>query len=258
MLTAVYGAADGPTFWGSERFGAGHADEGHHQTTKPRSEAVVAHDPHTPHESPLSMTIPLIVLAVLSTVGGLVGVPYAISSMIGGHPENYFEETLAPVVSHVPSAGAGENGAAEVQFLTPRPEPVDGKPALAPTSESSEAAETHDPHEITQERLLALISVMIALTGIGIGWFMFNRQPLMQMPRLLENKYYVDEIYDATIIQPINVGSREGLWKIIDAGVIDGVLVHGVGHCQKVRRNLPVYAKSVRALAMPRLFWPAL
>jgi hypothetical protein len=147
----------------------------------------------------------------------------------GFHPENYFEETLAPVVSHVPSAGAGENGAAEVQLLTPRPEPVDGKPALAPTSESAEAAETHDPHEITQERLLALISVMIALTGIGIGWFMFNRQPLMRMPRLLENKYYVDEIYDATIIQPINVGSREGLWKIIDAGVIDGVLVHGVG-----------------------------
>ena len=56
---------------------------------------------------------------------------------------------------------------------------------------------------------------MIALTGIGIGWFMFNRQPLMQMPRLLENKYYVDEIYDAAIIQPINVGSREGLWKIV-------------------------------------------
>ena len=232
LLTAVYMTRlMVMTFWGSERFGAGHADEGHHQAEHGghSPEAAAAHDPHTPHESPLSMTIPLIVLAVLSTVGGLVGVPYAISSMIGGHPENYFEETLAPVVSHVRSAGAGENGAAEVQLLTPRPEPVDGKPALAPTSESAEAAETHDPHEITQERLLALISVMIALTGIGIGWFMFNRQPLMRMPRLLENKYYVDEIYDATIIQPINVGSREGLWKIIDAGVIDGVLVHGVG-----------------------------
>ena len=58
---------------------------------------------------------------------------------------------------------------------------------------------------------------------------MFKNQPLRQMPRLLENKYYVDEIYDATIIKPINVvGSREGLWKLFDIGVIDG-LIHGLG-----------------------------
>jgi NADH-quinone oxidoreductase subunit L len=48
------------------------------------------------------------------------------------------------------------------------------------------------------------------------------------MPRILENKYYVDEIYDATLIRPINAGSREGLWKIFDIGVIDGLL-HSLG-----------------------------
>ncbi len=48
------------------------------------------------------------------------------------------------------------------------------------------------------------------------------------MPRLLENKYYVDEIYDAAIINPIKVGSREGLWKLFDVGVIDGFL-HAIG-----------------------------
>ena len=48
------------------------------------------------------------------------------------------------------------------------------------------------------------------------------------MPRLLENKYYVDEIYDATIIRPVHFFSREGLWKIFDLGVIDG-LIHGLG-----------------------------
>jgi NADH-quinone oxidoreductase subunit L len=48
------------------------------------------------------------------------------------------------------------------------------------------------------------------------------------MPRILENKYYVDEIYDATIINPIKVGSREGLWKLFDVGVIDGFL-HALG-----------------------------
>ena len=69
---------------------------------------------------------------------------------------------------------------------------------------------------------------MVALVGIGIGWLMFQRQPLRQMPRLLENKYHVDEIYDAAIINPINVTSREGLWKIFDIGVIDGFL-HTLG-----------------------------
>jgi len=50
----------------------------------------------------------------------------------------------------------------------------------------------------------------------------------MPMPTLLENKYYVDEIYDATIINPVKVGSREGLWKLFDVAVIDGI-VNGLG-----------------------------
>jgi NADH-quinone oxidoreductase subunit L len=81
---------------------------------------------------------------------------------------------------------------------------------------------------LNEERLFTLISVVIALLGIGIGWLIFQRQPLRQMPRLLENKYYVDEAYDAAIINPIHVTSREGLWKIFDVGVIDGFL-HTLG-----------------------------
>ena len=46
--------------------------------------------------------------------------------------------------------------------------------------------------------------------------------------RVLENKYYVDEIYDAAIVQPIRIVSEEGLWKIVDVRVIDGA-VNGVG-----------------------------
>ncbi|MGZ8842108.1 MAG: NADH-quinone oxidoreductase subunit L [Pyrinomonadaceae bacterium] len=231
LLTAVYMTRlMVMTFWGSERFGAGHADELHHKAEHDghSPEATASHDPHTPHESPLSMTIPLIVLAVLSTVGGLVGVPYALSSLTGGHPENYFEETLSPVVNHVPASNEGESEA-NVRWLSPEPEKVDGKPAVAPVGESSHSAsESHSPEEISHERVLAGVSVLIALAGIGIGWFMFQRNPLKQMPRLLENKYYVDEIYDATIIQPIHVVSREGLWRIFDLGVIDGI-IHTVG-----------------------------
>jgi len=84
-----------------------------------------------------------------------------------------------------------------------------------------------------------LISVLIALTGISIGWFMFRQQPVRHLPRLLENKYYVDEIYDAAVIQPILIVSREGLWKIFDIGVIDG-LIHGLG------RTVVSVGKTVR------------
>ena len=232
LLTAVYMTRlMVMTFWGKERFGPGHDDELHHKVEHDghSPEATGPHDAHTPHESPLSMTIPLIVLAILSTVGGLVGVPYAISSLTGGHPENYFEKTLAPVISHAPASHDAENETSKLHWLSPQPEKVDGKPAVAPVGEAAHpASEAHSPEEVLQERLLAGASVLIALAGIGIGWFMFQRRPLQQMPRLLENKYYVDEVYDAAIIKPIEVGSREGLWKIFDIGVIDGI-IHTIG-----------------------------
>jgi len=42
-----------------------------------------------------------------------------------------------------------------------------------------------------------------------LGWIIFQRRPLLAMPRILENKYYVDEIYDAVLINPINAGSAK-------------------------------------------------
>src|SRR5882724_2220836 len=96
LLTAVYMTRlMVMTFWGNERFRVAQVDnlrsEDEH-SGKPQVNNL-RHSDHTPHESPLTMTIPLIVLAVLSTVGGLVGVPYALSSLTGGHPENFFERT---------------------------------------------------------------------------------------------------------------------------------------------------------------------
>ena len=70
--------------------------------------------------------------------------------------------------------------------------------------------------------------MVIALLGIAAGWFIFRKRPLLQLPRILENKYYVDEIYDATIVGPIHIASRQGLWKVLDVRVIDGA-VNGVG-----------------------------
>jgi NADH-quinone oxidoreductase subunit L len=231
LLTAVYMTRlMVMTFWGTERFretpkdhsdsaGAPH-DDAHHSD----------HGVHEPHESPWSMTVPLIVLAVLSTFGGLIGVPYALSSLLGGHPENYLERVLDPIVAKAPGsteAPADAEPGAGPTWLSQPPQPVDGPPAFE-LAGHGEGAAAHAPEEVRAERLLAGLSVLIAALGIAAGWVIFRKRPLLQMPRLLENKYYVDEIYDAAIINPIEVGAREGLWKLFDVGVIDGFL-HAIG-----------------------------
>jgi NADH-quinone oxidoreductase subunit L len=161
------------------------------------------------------MTVPLIVLAVLSTVGGFIGIPYALSSVFTDRNVNVIEHTLEPVVAKI--------GATEASVSTFAEETQHG-PAPVPEPVSA----THSSAEITAERALAGLSVLVGLLGIGAGWYLFRRRPLLQMPRLLENKYYVDEVYDAALIHPIEVVSREGFWKIFDIGVIDGIL-HSIG-----------------------------
>jgi NADH-quinone oxidoreductase subunit L len=260
------------TFWGKERFAEAHAggqaDEAHahafdeglkphdaaqasagdHPHHEPGEHVFEAHDedvvpavsshdahghgPFKPHESPWTMTMPLVVLAILSTVGGLVGIPYALS---GGKVDNYFEKTLEPVVNNPNESGEGVASVAgqteKLQLLMKEPQPQDGAAPLsvgegAQNEPQGERVATSE--EVGQERLFTGISVLIALAGIGAGWAIFRKRPLMQMPRLLENKYYVDEAYNAALINPIKVGSREGLWKLFDVGVIDGI-VNGLG-----------------------------
>jgi NADH-quinone oxidoreductase subunit L len=239
LLTAVYMTRMMVmTFWGTERFREKHldhasgaheaeaGDDAHHDDAHHEDHGV-----HEPHESPWTMTVPLIVLAVLSTFGGLIGVPYALGSLFSDHPANYIERTLEPVISQVPSGHeTGGPLADQMGWLTPKPQEIDGPSPIHELGESPAlgAEYAHSPEEIRAERLLTLVSVAIALLGIGIGWVVFKKRPLLKMPRILENKYYVDEIYDATIINPIVVGSREGLWKLFDQGVIDGLL-HGIG-----------------------------
>jgi NADH-quinone oxidoreductase subunit L len=227
LLTAVYMTRMMVmTFWGTERFREKHLDhadgvQGIHDDAHHDDHAV-----HEPHESPWLMTVPLIVLAILSTIGGFIGVPYALGSLVGLRPTNYIEQTLDPVIAKLPGGKIeGELVAAEPVWLSHPPQPTDGAPAFVSLDESPA---THSAEEVGAERLLALVSVGIAALGIVLGWIVFQKRPLLAMPRILENKYYVDEIYDATVINPINAGSREGLWKIFDLGVIDGFL-HAIG-----------------------------
>jgi len=218
LLTAVYMTRMMVmTFWGTERFREKHVEDHH----------AAEHDSHgalEPHESPWLMTVPLIVLAVLSTIGGFIGVPYALSSLVTSQNVNLLEHTLEPVIATLPG-GVGHG--TEQQS----PPGIREPPAISPAHPlTEEASVSHEAtaEELNAERLLALISVLIAAAGIGAGWVIFKKRPTMQLPRILENKYYVDEVYDAALIHPIESFSREGLWKIFDIGVIDGLL-HSIG-----------------------------
>lgn len=226
LLTAIYMTRMMVmTFGGKERF---------RETAAEHHEAGDHHGPAEPHESPWIMTAPLIVLAVLSTVGGFIGVPYALSSVFTDKDVNVIEHTLEPVVAAVPLGGhiatAIHEGAAEGALG-------------APESAASAAHPAHTAEELSAERILAAVSILIGLLGIGVGLVLFKARPLLQMPRLLENKYYVDEIYDAALIRPIKTTSREVFWQIIDIGVLDGFL-HSIGEAVTEAGRLARYLQA--------------
>ena len=133
----------------------------------------VEHDvEHHIHESPSSMTIPLIILAALSIVGGWIGWP----ASLGG--SDRFAHFLEPVM---------------------------GQRALEITTEAEKASRGAN----TIEYLLMLASVLIALTGIGLAYRWYIKSPdrperfaarMGGLYRLVLHKYYVDEIYDALFV----------------------------------------------------------
>jgi NADH-quinone oxidoreductase subunit L len=100
-------------------------------------------------------------------------------------------------------------------------------PAL--DSKGGAAYDSHSDEVIAKERWLAALSVVLAVIGMLIGWFAFIKTPLRQMPKILEQKWRLDEFYNGYIVDPITNISREGLWKGFDVGFIDGI-VNGIGN----------------------------
>jgi NADH-quinone oxidoreductase subunit L len=157
------------------------------------------------HDAPPAMALALIVLAIGSVAAGWIGIPHA----IGGHNE----------------LGAW----LEPSFSAPR---VAGEAAVGEAAEEAVAAE-HAALELT----LMGVSLTIAVAGIAVAYFVWIKRRRIAdnmarefsgLYRLLLNKYYVDELYDATIVQPIKAASTEGLWRWFDVRVIDGA-VNGAG-----------------------------
>jgi NADH-quinone oxidoreductase subunit L len=170
------------------------------------------------HDAPRPMAIALIVLAIGAVLAGYVGVP----GVLGGSNriEAFLEPSFAePTGADLPGGGIpGAGGeAAGVEHAAAMEPAAAGNPAL--------------------EGTLMLTSTFVAFAGIGLAWLLFlKRRDLADaaarrfqgLHRLLLNKYYVDEIYDAGIVQPVKIVSEQGLWKGVDVGVIDGA-VNGAG-----------------------------
>ena len=185
------------------------------------------------------MAIALIVLAIGSVAAGYVGVPH----VLGG--ENRIEAYLEPSFE-AHAAGAAMEGAAA--------------PAEAPAAEHAAAPVGEAAHDNAMEMPLMIFSVLIAGAGILTATYFFKWKPqaadgvaasLSGVHTVLLNKYYVDEFYNAAIVQPIKMVSTGVLWRGVDAGLIDGT-VNAVGLVVRgwsaVLRRLQT--GSVRAYAM--------
>jgi NADH-quinone oxidoreductase subunit L len=155
------------------------------------------------------MTYPLMALAVGAIVAGVFGVPEALG---GG---NAIEKFLEPSFT------------AEEVRLKP-----DTTEAAHVASESSGEGESHESHESRGVELgLMAFSLLIAVGGISLAWKFYVTNPEISEQladrfqgahSLLSHKYYVDELYNATVIAGTFAGGR-GLWAV-DRNVVDGAV----------------------------------
>jgi NADH-quinone oxidoreductase subunit L len=193
----------------------GHAHDKAHELTHGQADAHDAHGGHGhgpwhgPHESPRPMTMPLMVLAIGAAVAGFVGIPTA---MGGGNAIEHFLE---------PSFTAQE------------------RPGEAAGVRAEAAQEGHGSGEAEVGRGVELglmgFSVLVALIGIGVAYKFYVTSPEVSdrlatnwsgAHRLLSNKYYVDELYNATVVSG-TFGLGRALW-LVDRRGVDGV-VNGTG-----------------------------
>jgi len=165
------------------------------------------HVAHHIHESPKIMTVPLMILAFLSVIGGYVGVPH----VLGG--ANHVHEFLAPVLG-----GGAEPGKAHA--------------GITLISQAWASSGVTGGHSAALELLMMAVSVIIALIGIGIAYLFYVKNPALPkllaerwngLYRLVFNKYYIDEIYQVLFVNSFKWAGT-GLWRGFDDLVIDGTV----------------------------------
>ncbi|PJZ69374.1 NADH-quinone oxidoreductase subunit L [Leptospira perolatii] len=152
-----------------------------------------------PHESPLTMTIPLVVLAVGAALSGFLLIPES----LGGF--NILERFFAPIF---------ENKTAKLFLAT---------------------ALSSQPHQLAHstEAILALLSLAAALGGLLIAWMLYLRKGVVPVAessltgwkKVIANKYYIDELYSLLIVEPVLFFSNF-FSKVIEKKFIDRILVN--------------------------------
>ncbi len=150
------------------------------------------HDRH-PHESPATMTVPLIILAVLSVVGGFVGIPAA----LGGN--NALDQWLEPVF---------ERANRSIPFV-------------------HETSVTMEYLLMLLSVMVAVGGIFLARSIFSKSERILAK-PSARWYKTLWNKYFVDEIYEYLIVKPVLRASEVLLWKGFDVRIIDGA-VNGAG-----------------------------
>jgi NADH-quinone oxidoreductase subunit L len=194
------------------------------------------HAAHHIHESPKIMTVPLMVLAALSVIGGYIGVPH----VLGG--ANHIHQFLAPVL------GGGA-------------EPVKTHAGISFLSQAWASGGEGGGHSAALELVMMVASVVIALIGIGIAYLFYVKNPALPktlaekwkgLYKLVYNKYYVDELYEILFINSLkNLGI--GLWKGFDEFVIDGTIngmAYFIGLLSGVMRKMQTGLVQNYAFAM--------
>jgi NADH-quinone oxidoreductase subunit L len=146
------------------------------------------------HEAPLVMTGPLIVLGVLSAIGGIINLP----TLVGGGAA--LEHWLEPVTAQAHQFFALEMPHGQTEYFLVGGAVAIGLLGLFAGYRATLARKTVPASESAED------------TGVG---------------RVLNRKYYVDEIYDAVIVRPLVWLSRTVLWRVVDQGVVDGAAVNG-------------------------------
>lgn len=159
------------------------------------------------HESPMVMVLPLVVLAILSVVGGWIGTP----------SHNRLGNFLAPVFAQYSEGLPAATVSGEITGA--------GAAAEAPLPVHEPGAELEMP--------LTIAASSAGILGFLLAWFLYYRRPdlppkmaasLQGIYNTLSNKYFVDEFYGVAIIRPIVDASTHILWRTIDAGLIDGTI----------------------------------
>jgi NADH-quinone oxidoreductase subunit L len=162
------------------------------------------------HESPGIMLVPLVILALLSLVGGWVGVP---GSLGGG---NHFDKFLGPVFR-------SSTPAINVEHVQPG--------EAAPPEQTTEGTEPKTGH--STEIMFTGISVGAGLLGLFLAWLLYGRRTdlperiatsIHGLYSAVAHKYWIDELYAWLFVKPLIAISGIVFWRGIDQGVIDAAL----------------------------------